>query len=104
MFTFHRNEVVQTEQKATANKSLFLSEVEECNVLVTQWIKNSLQCGRHRNADLILGLGKSPGGEHDNPLQNSCLGNPMDRGAWRTAVHRVAKSRTQLRQLSRAQL
>ena len=55
MFTFHRTEVVQTEQKATANKSLFLSEVEECNVLVTQWIKNSLQCGRHRNADLILG-------------------------------------------------
>ena len=30
----------------------------------------------------IPGLGRSPGGEHDNPLQYSCLGNPMDRGGW----------------------
>ena len=32
---------------------------------------------------LIPGLGRSPGGENSNPLQYSCLGNPMDRGAWR---------------------
>jgi len=31
----------------------------------------------------ILGLGRSPGGGHGNPLQYSCLENPMDRGAWR---------------------
>ena len=37
------------------------------------------------------------GGGNGNPLQNSCLGNPMDRGAWRRApVHRVAKSQTRL--------
>ena len=41
---------------------------------------------------LILGLGRSPGGGHGNPLQYSCLENPMDRGAWRATVHRVAKS------------
>ena len=41
-----------------------------------------------------------PGGEHGNPLQYSCLGNPMDRGAWLARVHRVAKSQTQLQQLS----
>ena len=35
-----------------------------------------------------------------NPLQYSCLQNPMDRGAWRTTVHRVTKSQTQLKQLS----
>ena len=37
----------------------------------------------------IPGLGRSPGGGHGNPLQYSCLENPMDRGAWRAVVHRV---------------
>ena len=46
--------------------------------------------------DLIPGSGRSPGGGHGNPLQCSCLENPMDRGAWRATVHGVAKSRTQL--------
>ena len=45
----------------------------------------------------IPGLGRSPGGGHGSPLQYSCLENPMDRGAWRAAVHGVAKSQTQLR-------
>ena len=39
----------------------------------------------------IPGLGRSPGGGNGNPLQHSCLGNPMDRGAWRAAVHGVTK-------------
>ena len=39
-----------------------------------------------------LGLGRSLGGGHGNPLQYSCLGNPMDRGAWRATVHRIAES------------
>ena len=43
---------------------------------------------------LIPGLGRSPGGGHGNPLQDSCLENPMDRGAWQAAVHRVTKSWT----------
>ena len=42
----------------------------------------------------IPGPGRSPGGGHDNPLQCSCLENPMDRGAWHAAVHRVTKSQT----------
>ena len=42
----------------------------------------------------IPGLGRSHGGGNDNPLQYSCLGNPMDRGAWQIIVHEVAKSRT----------
>ena len=37
-------------------------------------------------------LGRSPGEGNGNPLQYSCLGNPMDRGAWRATVHGVAKS------------
>ena len=40
----------------------------------------------------IPGLGRSPGGGYDNPLQYSCLENPTDRAAWKTTVHRVAKS------------
>ena len=56
--------------------------------------------GDIREAALILGSGRSPGGGHGNPLQYSCLENPMDRGAWPTIVHRVAKSWTQLKWLS----
>ena len=44
----------------------------------------------------IPGLGRSPGGGNGNPLQYSCLENPMDGGAWRATVHGVAKSRTRL--------
>ena len=43
---------------------------------------------------LIPGLGRSPGEGNGNPLQYSCLENPMDRGAWLGTVHGVAKSRT----------
>ena len=45
---------------------------------------------------LISGLGRSPGEGNGNPLQYSCLENPMDGGAWWAAVHGVAKSSTQL--------
>ena len=50
--------------------------------------------GDVRGAGLISGSGGPPGGGHSNPLQYSCLENPMDREAWRATVHRVAKSRT----------
>ena len=42
----------------------------------------------------IPGLGRSPGDGNGNPLQYSCLGNPMGRGAWRATVHGVAESDT----------
>ena len=50
--------------------------------------------GNVRDLGSIPGLGKSPGAGHGNPLQYSCLGNPMDRGAWRATVHGVTKSQT----------
>ena len=40
---------------------------------------------------LIPGTGRSPGEGNDNPLQNSCLGNPMDRGTWWAVVHGFGK-------------
>ena len=45
---------------------------------------------------LIPGLGRSPGEGNGNPLQYSCLENPMDGGSWWATVHGVAKSRTRL--------
>ena len=45
----------------------------------------------------IPGSGKSPGGEHGNLIQYSCLEKPMDRGAWQATVHGVAKSWTRLK-------
>ena len=42
-------------------------------------------------AGLIHGLGRSPGEANGNPLQYSCLVNPMDRGAWRATAHGIAK-------------
>ena len=56
--------------------------------------------GDRRDAVLILRLGRSPRGGFGNPLQHSCLENPMDRGAWRATVHTVTKSWTQVKQLS----
>ena len=49
-----------------------------------------------QDKDLISGLGGSPGGGNGNPLQYSCLENPMDRGPWWAIVHRVRESQTQL--------
>ena len=48
----------------------------------------------------ITGLGRYPRGEHGNPLQYSCLENPMDRGAQWATVHRVTNSWTRLKRLS----
>ena len=50
--------------------------------------------GDRRDVGLIPGLGIFPGGEHGNPLQYSCMENPMDRGAWQATVYRVTKSQT----------
>ena len=50
--------------------------------------------GDIRDMGSIPGSGRSPGGGHGNPLQYSCLENPMDRGAWRAVVHRVTESDT----------
>ena len=50
--------------------------------------------GDAREVGLIPGLGRFPGVGNGNPLQYSCLGNSMDRGAWQATVHGVTKSRT----------
>ena len=47
--------------------------------------------GDTRDVGSTPGLGKSPGVGNGNPLQYSCLGNPMDRGAWRATLHVIAE-------------
>ena len=57
-------------------------------------VKNLLATARH--AGWIPGSGRSPGEGNGNPVQYSCLKNPVDRGAWQATVHGVSESRTQL--------
>ena len=62
---------------------------------VALMLKNSpTDAGGISEACLIPGSGRSPEEENGNPLQYSCLENPMDRRAWQAAVHEVAKSQT----------
>ena len=78
------------------------------SVLCVHWasqlalvVKNPpANAGDLRDMGWILGLGRSPGEGNSNPLQYSCLENPMDRGAWWDTVHGVTKSWTRLKQLS----
>ena len=64
-------------------------------------VKNPpVNAGDIRDAGSIPGSGRSLGGGHGNPLQYSCLENPMDSGAWWATVHRVTNSQTQLKRLS----
>ena len=63
-------------------------------------VENPAASAGDRGTGLIPGSRRSPGGGNGNPLQYSCPENPMDRGAWRATVDRVAKSWTQLNQPS----
>ena len=56
----------------------------------------SANAGDARDSGLILGWEDPAGKGNSNPLRYSCLGNPMNRGAWRAIVHGVANSRTKL--------
>ena len=64
-----------------------------------RWLSGKESACQEGDPSSIPGSGRSPGGGHSNPLQYSCLKNPMDRGAWPATVHRVRKSWTQLKEL-----
>ena len=77
--------------KVTTNKGL------------PRWLRgkeSACNSGAAGDMGSIPGPERSSRGGHGSPLQYSCMGDPMDRGAWRAIVHRVTKSRTQLKQLS----
>ena len=65
---------------------------------MTLEVKNlPANAGDIRDVGSVPGSGRSPGEGNGNPLQCSCLENPMDRGVWWATVHRVAKSPTPLK-------
>ena len=68
---------------------------EECFELISDASgkEPACLCRRHKSSGLIPGLGRSPGGGHGNPLQYSCMKNPVHRGAWR-ATDMGSQSRT----------
>ena len=62
----------------------------------TWWFSGKESACHAGDTSLIAGLGRSPGEGNGNPLQYSCLENPMDRGAWWAIVHGVARVRHDL--------
>ena len=93
---FYSIRLLKTKTQATET-TLWNLLYTRCRVLV---VKNlPANAGDKRDAGLIPGWGRSPGGGHSNPLRSSCLENPMDRGAWRAMVHRL-QSQTWVKQLS----
>ena len=70
---------------------------ESVTFLWDQWVSLVAQTVVWREPGSMPGSGRSPGEGNGNPLQYSCLENPTDGGAWQATVHRVAKSRTRLR-------
>ena len=59
---------------------------------LARWLNGKEPAFSAGEAGSVPGLGRCPGGGNSNPLQYSCLKNPMDRGAWWTTVHEVTKS------------
>ena len=67
---------------------------------IPRWLSGKEPVCNAGDLSLIPGLGRSPGEGNDNPLQYSCLGNPMNRGTWWSTIYGVAQSRTRLKWLS----
>ena len=83
------------------NKSYIYTSFYFGASLVVLVVKNlAANEGDARNSGFIPGSGRSPGEVSGNPLQYSCLENPMDRGAWQSTVHGVTESQTWLKGLS----
>ena len=82
-------------------KFLNLGPVRSLSLQVSLAVKSPpASAGGARDQGSIPGSGRPHGGGHGSPLQYSCLENPVDRGAWRALVHRVAQRRTRLKPLS----
>ena len=91
------NTLLSLNDQADKNNNIEILNKINRTDLVAQLVKNpSAGAGDIRDVGSIPASGRSPGGGHGNLLQYSCLENPMDSGAWRATVHRVAKSWTEV--------
>ena len=106
-----RNRITDIENKLMVTKGGGTTWEIGIDIYTLPWIKWASQvalvvkspptnAGGVQDASSIPESGRSPGGGHGNPLQYSCLENPMDRGAWWTTVHTVAKTQTWLQRLN----
>ena len=89
-----RNALFSVRCPQTSCQCLSLTKASQMALLLKDLPANA---GDVRDAVLTPGSGRSPGGGHGNPLQYSCLENPMDRKACLATVHEIAKSQTQLK-------
>ena len=81
------------ESKTSTNRELFCL----IHYYIPQQVRNlPVSAGDTGGTGLIPGMGRPPGGGHGNPLQYSCLENPVDRGAWWATVCGVTKNQSQL--------
>ena len=87
-------EIMQTPGETAQQESSFPPPPAQIPLVVAQTVQNSP--ARQETWVQPLGQEDLPGERHGNPLQYSCLENPMDRGAWWATVHGVAKSQTPL--------
>ena len=97
--------IFETNLRATVKNSIFLvfnSYYVKTGAFQVVLVVKNLRAneGDIRDRVSIPGSGRSSGGGHGNPLQDSCLENPMDRGAWWAIVHRITQSQTQLKRIS----
>ena len=88
---------INTEKEVSYAMIVYLESYNLCGTQVALVVKN-LPANEQdlRDAGSVPGLGRSSGEGNGDPLQYSCLENPMDRGTWRVTVHRVTKSQTRL--------
>ena len=85
---------VESNLQLTAGKELWCSARRGASQVALVVETPPGDAGDLRGGGSIPESGRSPAGGHGNPLQYSCLENPMDRGAWGATVHGVSKSRT----------
>ena len=95
VYPFHNGYIIslRTEIRATLAKSYY-HEFDSFKRL-PRWLsgkESACSAGDARDISSIPRMGRSSGGGNGSPLQSSCLGNPMDRGAWWVIVHEVAES------------
>ena len=83
-----------TEKQALCNSKRFLKKYQTFLLIITGGSDGKASACNVGDLSSIPGLGRSPGEGNGNPLQDSCLENPVDGGAWWATVHGVAKSRT----------
>ena len=93
LYTLPSHILIHSKTQSTDGQSLTFMYHNFQASQVALVIKNlPAKSGDIRDMGLISGLGRSPGGVHGNPLQYSCLENPMDRRTWEATVHRISES------------